>query len=306
MPTVSVIIPVYNTARYLQDAIESILCQDINDIEILCVNDGSTDNSLEILQGFANKDKRILVFTQPNQGQSIARNTALKYATGKYLYFMDSDDILLPTCFSTCIRYMEENKYDFVFFDGDIFCEEGAPNICWDYKRTQHFNEQTNYVGTSLMEEMLTKYAFRAVPWLLFIKKEYLERTKLSFYPGIIHEDELFTTLATIQSERIGCIKQSFVKHRVRANSTMSKAFSRRNLDCYLKVIEELQIFASKHNEQIKEIINHYCKYTLDKVFYTAHILPFTQKIKYFITLIRKKYTKFVSIKTIGVFLLKK
>ena len=67
MPTVSVIIPVYNTARYLQDAIESILCQDINDIEILCVNDGSTDNSLEILQGFANEDKRILVFTQPNQ-----------------------------------------------------------------------------------------------------------------------------------------------------------------------------------------------------------------------------------------------
>ena len=94
MPKVSVIMPVYNVAKYLPMCLESIVSQTLTDIEILCVNDGSTDNSLDVLQQFEEKDKRIIIIDKKNEGSGIARNTALERAQGEYVYFVDSDDWL--------------------------------------------------------------------------------------------------------------------------------------------------------------------------------------------------------------------
>ena len=93
-PKVSVIIPIYNTALYLSEALDSICNQTLKEIEIILVNDGSTDNSLEIIREYSLRDNRITYFSQPNQGQGVARNLGLSHAVGKYIYFMDSDDIL--------------------------------------------------------------------------------------------------------------------------------------------------------------------------------------------------------------------
>ena len=92
MPKVSVIIPVYNVEKYLKQCLDSVVNQTLKDIEIICVNDGSTDNSLEILEEYAQKDNRIIIISQENQGQSVARNIALEKATGEYVGFVDSDD----------------------------------------------------------------------------------------------------------------------------------------------------------------------------------------------------------------------
>src|SRR5690349_18213271 len=103
---VSVIIPVYNTDEYLREAVNSIRNQTLQDLEIIIINDGSTDRSTQIINELANEDKRIKIYTQKNSGQSVARNMGIKMASGKYLYFMDSDDILdcyaLETCYSKC------------------------------------------------------------------------------------------------------------------------------------------------------------------------------------------------------------
>ena len=171
MPLISVIIPVYNTGKYLYEAIESVQNQDVEDIEIICVNDGSTDNSLDILNEMADMDKRIKVISQENQGQSAARNTAMPYAHGEYIYFMDSDDILCPGCFKTCLEHMERKGYDFVFFDADIFCTEGKRKLAWDYKRTGRYEENKSYDGHELMKMHLDNWTHRAVVWLFFIKR---------------------------------------------------------------------------------------------------------------------------------------
>lgn len=93
-PIVSIIIPVYNVEHFLPQCLDSLLCQTLKDIEIICVNDGSTDNSLEVLNEYAPRDERIIVLEQSNAGVSVARNNALKYVKGEYYMFLDSDDWL--------------------------------------------------------------------------------------------------------------------------------------------------------------------------------------------------------------------
>ena len=94
MPEVSVIIPIYNTAAYLRKALDSICDQTLKELEIILIDDGSTDGSRGIIEEYAERDARIRWHAQPNQGQGVARNTALALATGRYIYFMDSDDLL--------------------------------------------------------------------------------------------------------------------------------------------------------------------------------------------------------------------
>ena len=91
-PVVSVIIPVYNVEPYLRECLESVIHQTLREIEIICVNDGSTDNSLRVLEEYQGRDDRISVISQDNQGLSAARNCGMRYAGGEYIYFLDSDD----------------------------------------------------------------------------------------------------------------------------------------------------------------------------------------------------------------------
>ena len=95
---VSVIIPVYNTENYLRECLDSVLAQTLREIEVICVDDGSTDNSLNILKEYQNKDTRIVVLTQENRSAGAARNYGLSIAKGKYLSFLDSDDFLIKNC----------------------------------------------------------------------------------------------------------------------------------------------------------------------------------------------------------------
>ena len=94
MVKVSVIIPVYNVEKYLEECLNSIVYQTLNDIEIICINDGSTDNSLKILNSYAENDNRITVISQKNQGHAKATNVGINMSKGEYLYLMDSDDIV--------------------------------------------------------------------------------------------------------------------------------------------------------------------------------------------------------------------
>ena len=117
MVKVSVILPVYNVAPYLDETFGSLINQSLKEIEIIAVNDGSTDQSEAIIRKYMQQDSRISFFYQENQGQSVARNLALQHATGKYIYMMDSDDVLYdPHALQICYEYAEKNTADFVFF----------------------------------------------------------------------------------------------------------------------------------------------------------------------------------------------
>ena len=304
-PKVSVILPVYNTAPYLKDSVGSICKQTLADIEIIIVNDGSTDESGSILKKMAEDDSRIRYYEQENRGLSCARNTGMKYAKGDYIYFMDSDDAINIDALEKCYGRCSSQNLDFVFFDGDIVREGKNDNVCWDYHRTSKYDDSVVYEGNWLMNDMLDNFTHRSVVWLLFIKHIYIKEKNFSFYPGIIHEDELYTVMLILESERIGCIKDNLVKHRVRSNSIMAKQYSLRNVSCYLTVVDELMKYSMTKSVVVKSIINKYSKYTLDKVFYTAHVLNFKDKIKSLLRLLNSRYAKFVSCKTILLFLIK-
>lgn len=300
MVKVSVILPVYNVAPYLDETFTSLLNQSLKEIEIIAVNDGSTDKSEDIIRKYAQQDSRISCYTQKNQGQSVARNLALEHATGEYIYMMDSDDVLAnPNALQICYDYAEQNKADFIFFDGDTLQEQGAAPITWDYQRTQDLEENKAYNGERLLNEMLDKWKHNCVVWLLLIRHDYLKRIGLDFFPSIIHEDELFTTKLTLQSNNIFCLKQSFVKHRVRSASTMGKHYSKRNINCYLTVIDELLKW------QDSPIIHKFAKYTLSKVFYTGHQIPWPEKPGVFWRAVKSGYLKYIGLKSAAVFWLK-
>lgn len=302
-PLISVIIPVYNTAPYLNESIGSVMKQTMHDIEMIIVNDCSTDGSEEIIHELALTDKRISSYSlTKNQGQSVARNEALKHAHGKYLYFMDSDDVLETDALEKCYNECEQKQLELLFFDGNVCCNEGVPALSWDYHRTGRYDENTVYTGKELFNDMLDHYTHRAAPWLMFVLHSHLENLKLRFYPGIIHEDELFTTLLYLQSSRVGCLKQNLVKHRVRHNSTMTTRYSLRNVRCYLTVIDELFAFASHHGNDA-DTIRKYAHYTLNPVFETAKILPYKEKVEALHQCIRRGYLKYLSTKTLLKFL---
>ena len=296
-PKVSVIIPVYNTAPYLYESIGSIMNQSLKEIEIIVVNDGSTDNSAEIIQELAAKDNRIQVFEQENQGQSVARTVGLKYASGEYIYFMDSDDLLTLDALEILYNRCLSKQSDVLFFDGDILCEDGQQPLCWDYHRTERYDETIVYQGASLVDDMLDSYTFRAAPWLYMVSRDFLNQQRLLFYPGIIHEDELFTMLLFIQSHRISCLKKSLVQHRVRANSTMTKKYSIWNVSCYLMVLNELFAYSRIHLS-VLPLIKKYATYTLSGVFETAFQLPLKDKFKVYVRCINFGYLRYVPIKT--------
>lgn len=300
MIKVSVILPIYNVAPYLDETFMSLLNQSLKEIEIIAVNDGSTDNSEDIIRKYQQKDTRIKYIYQANQGQSVARNTALLQATGQYIYMMDSDDILSDSsALELCYQYAEKNRADFIFFEGDTFSEKEVSRTSWNTKRTHLLDENTKYNGEFLLNMMLDNEKHNCVVWLLLINHDFLKRIGLKFYPGIIHEDELFTSILALESDSIYCLKQTLIKHRIRNASTMGKYFSKRNLDCYLTVIDELLKY------QRSPITQKFSRYTLSKVFYTGHIIPFKDKFSVYWRALKSGYLKYIGLKSSLVFWLK-
>ena len=124
MKNISVIIPVYNVEKYLSDCLESVIQQSMREIEIICVNDGSTDNSYNILSEYADRDSRILIMNKENGGLSAARNTGYKKASGKYILFLDSDDYLSsPDVLDLLYKKAEKEEVDQLYFDAEVIFE---------------------------------------------------------------------------------------------------------------------------------------------------------------------------------------
>ena len=301
MIKVSVILPIYNVASYLEETFESLIGQSLKEIEIIAVNDGSTDNSEDIIKKYQQQDSRIISFSQENKGQSAARNLALQHATGKYIYMMDSDDVLKDTdALQTCYDYAEKNQADFIFFDGESFSEKGVDRISRNTKRTHLVDENKRYDGEFLLNLVLDTQTHNCVVWLLFIRKDFLNQIGLRFYEGIIHEDELYTTILTLSSNNIYCLKRSLVGHRIRSVSTMGISYSKRNLNCYLTVADVLLRFRQT------PIIHKFLRYTLSKVFYTGHQIPLKEKPAVFWRAMRSGYLKYIGLKSTLVFWLKR
>lgn len=301
LPKVSVIIPIYNTGKYLREALDSICNQTLRELEIILIDDGSTDNSQSICEEYALKDNRIQWRSQPNQGQAVARNNGLLSATGKYIYFMDSDDILdtkaLQQCYDTC----EQNSLDTVVFDAETIVEDNRVPNTYNYCRKGIVSENKVWEGPELLDYELEHSIFFVVPWLFFTRHTFLRQYFNGFPPGVIHEDHLFAMQIMLNAGRIKYISQPFFKRRIRQGSTMTTAFSMRNIEGYTCVCTQINSWVQQHEEWRKTICN-YLTQTLNAVIWSGHKMTLTEKIETICRFKRLKLCKYITLRNWLVF----
>lgn len=303
---VSIIMPVYNTEPYLSEAIESICCQTLKEIEIIVINDGSTDNSLGVLEKLAKNDPRIKIYSQRNQGSSTARNNGIKYATGEYIYFMDSDDYLKKNALEICYKSCKEKKLNFVFFDAEVLNKDLFKNVPTQYNRSLCIKNQNIKTGIELLKMQIDNYCYTPSVCLVLINSEYLNKTKIIFYEKIIHEDQLFTAQLYINAQRVGYIPQTFFKRRYRPDSIMTKKYSWTNLNGYFTVTKELLKYTkSLHNENAQLVINNLLTQMLNAAVWNAHTMSIKHKKKLAIICTKPPFRKYISLTTVLKMLLK-
>ncbi len=215
---VSVIVPVYNVEKYLRECLDSLVNQTLDDIEIICVNDGSTDSSLDILNEYQQKDKRIKVFSQENQGVSSARNHAMEHITGKYTYFMDSDDVLQTNALEELYGIIEEKQLDFVIFkiiNFDDETKEKQPTTYYDMKYLKEHVGEDIFSHKDIPIEFVFKIA--VTPASKFYRSEML--TDIRFPEGVIFEDNVFFIETFLKADKVYFYDKYLSNKRVRKGS---------------------------------------------------------------------------------------
>ena len=169
MNTISVIVPIYNAEKYLSKCIESLIHQSYRALQIILVNDGSTDNSLTIAQDYAAQDTRIAIYSQPNKGQASARNNGLQYANGEWIAFVDADDYLDADCYAQLIQHMANND-----------C------VQMGYRRMS--------TDGKIIEEKCPRYFYQFTsPCMRLYRRNLFTEHQLTFPEGMIYEDVIFS-----------------------------------------------------------------------------------------------------------------
>lgn len=186
MPKVSIIVPVYNTAEYLPKCINSLINQTFRDIQIILVDDGSQDNSLEICNNFAKKDSRITVLSQQNQGPSAARNKALEIAKGEFIGFLDSDDYTSEHTYETALTYMTKDV-DLVIWGVNVLSTDNLPYVDW-FQDIYFKIRATNKIKL----DKNIKFQTAVVPWNKLYKKSIIDNNDITFPEGRLYEDNAF------------------------------------------------------------------------------------------------------------------
>ena len=258
---VSVIVPIYNVEKYLAECLDSIVNQTLRDIEIICVNDGTTDNSAEIMEQYAQKDPRIKTITQENGGLSVARNSGLAIATGEYLFFTDSDDILELNALEKLYAISKEKDLDVLYFDHIRFYENGDPNTYFDRSAICQDYTKKIYDGVSFYRASRDGGIYSPVVWSQFFSRSFMDANKLSFYPGILHEDNLFSFQVTMTAQRAAYLPEKLYWHRMHSNSIMGTKFNERNIYGLFITLKEYLLYglSEKHSpEKSAEIFRAY------------------------------------------------
>lgn len=256
MVKVSIIIPVYNTEKYLEACLRSVMEQSLQEIEVILINDGSTDSSLEIMERFhAQYPDRIRVLSKENGGQASARNMAIPLCTGEYVGFVDSDD------------YIEHEMYEKMYLK--------AVETDADYVECDYVNVKINETG---QQERIADYGSRVreytckkdmfidpmlAPWNKIYKRELLQKSDVRFPEGLIYEDTAFCLKAISLINRFAYVPDKFVVHFFRDSSTMNVNKSRKVADIFSVLKDVIEYY---QNNRIFEDYREELEYEVVKI----------------------------------------
>jgi len=266
---VSIVIPVYNVEKYLRECLDSVICQTLREIEIICVNDGSTDGSFAILEEYAKRDSRIQIVNQPNGGLSNARNAGIARVKGRYTYFVDSDDTIdVDLCRMTFIS-AEYYAADVLFFDIVPYDARCDLELVKDLSQPSYYS---NMNKTYTEDHCVNVKEFLAYIWcpMKLFRTGFLRENNLFFPEHIFRgEDLLFHWQVLFVVKKIGVLPAHLYYYRNRLNSLMQ---TKRVSQTYIfSTFEELKKKLLDHNlyETYK---NEYIRQKLYDLFYSGFV----------------------------------
>lgn len=265
MLKMSVIVPVYNVEKYLAQCLDSLLGQNIDEMEIICVEDKSTDNSLKILKEYALKDKRIkIIENDRNGGLAFSRNQGIRKAEGKYIAFVDSDDKLVENALPELYKYAEENDLEGVVYKLKSIIE-------YDNAENEYISEEASdeidgkiCTGKALFIQFSKDLWWRVGSPHYVWKRDFIVGNELYFCEGMIYEDVIHTFRCLMKAERIGNRNVEYYIYRKR-NSSIMRKMKYRYVESRFLIFNELYVYWKIHSdeEELGEAIRVYLERTI-------------------------------------------
>lgn len=238
-PKISVLVPVYNVEKYLAECLDSLIHQTLSDLEIICINDGSTDSSLKILQDYAKRDDRISIIDKANSGYGASMNLGLKRATGKYLAILEPDDFIERDAYEQLYQAAEQFAADVV--KADYFTEKSG--------KTTKQNLITPEQAQKSLSPSEHHWLFRLPPaiWSALYRREFLIKQKITFLetPGASYQDLGFNFKTLAAAKTVVLLDTAFIHYRL--DNENSSVNNPGKVDCVIKEYADIERFLKDH-----------------------------------------------------------
>lgn len=255
---VSIILIIYNEEKFLVKCLESILNQSYKNIEVICVDDGSTDDSLKILKEYSLKDNRIKVFTQKNSGAAIARNYGLGLANGKYVIFLDGDDYIDNDLILQTLKKAEQYKADIVIFKGVAFDSgTGSKGVLNDRINKMQVYESKTFNYTDIHDKIFNSFLIQA--WNKLYSRAFIINNEIKFQELKRSNDIFFTCATLVQASKIILLNKTLIFYRKGRINNLQSGNDETPLD-FFKALYKLMKYLKKNNLYDKT------KYSFDKL----------------------------------------
>ena len=223
-PQISVIIPIYNCEKYIKECLSSLIKQTFKNFEIICINDGSNDDTLKILKKFEAKDERIIIFNQNNSGPGIARNVGMKKSKGEYLMFLDSDDIFKKTMLEELYIKIKENDSDVVICNSQNFEKKKLWKKFYEknYMISNNIIKQKTFSSLDIEKDFFNLFIWW--PWDKLFKRKYIENLGIEYQNLKSSEDLFFIAASVITAKKISYLDKILINHRIGIKNSVSNS----------------------------------------------------------------------------------
>ena len=249
---ISIIIPVYNSEKYLRTCLDSITNQTLKDIEIIIVDDGSVDKSSEIYNEYLNKDDRIIVIKQTNQKQGAARNRGIEISKGEYIGFVDADDYVDLTFFEKLYETATRYEADMAI--------AGLIKVCAGKKKYKWKFESEKLLTSDYDKFILGHQIKNAAPYNKIYKRDFIEKNQIRFKENVFYEDGPFTVQAVYYANKIITVPEVFYYYLKNPTSTVNSKQTKKHINDALNAKAEILKFVKNHNFKLSQNAFHYTK----------------------------------------------
>lgn len=264
---VSIIIPIYNAEKYIENCLESIINQSLREIEIIIINDGSTDKSKSIVEEYLEKDSRIKLINQKNLGASAARNIGIKESIGEYIGFVDIDDYIETDMYYKMYKTAISAKCDIVICG---FVEERKENNT-NYNNGLFNNQylENDNIKKEYLNNIVNDKALGYLPiWNKIFKRELIIKNNIKIKEDLVFgEDRVFCRESILLSNKIGSVNEILYHYRKINCNGVTLGFSKEKIDYYLEDRNEMLEFIKKNIKDISKINSYLCIH-YQKIFY--------------------------------------